>query len=102
MERDLFLGAEPRVFVTVPDEPAEGRVFVWSKGRWYEREEGDSGAVEFPHIANSEADLHQWVFQQEKTDLTELDDDFAYMVREEFMDQTPLYPKAPELSEQRA
>lgn len=102
MEREFFLGVEPRIFVTSPDGPEEGRVFVWSKGRWYEREEGDSGAVEFAHVADSEAELRHRVFQQEKAKLTELDDDFAYMVREEFMDQTPLYPEAAELSEQRA
>jgi len=33
-------------------------------------------------------------------EITELDDDYALTVRDEFLEQSPLYPEAPELSVQ--
>lgn len=89
---EMVQGSDARIYTTMPNEPEEGRVFVWAKARWYEREEGDSGVVEFPPIADSFSDLYQLVQQEPGADLTELDDDFAAMVREEFMAQDMLYP----------
>lgn len=100
-DRDLILGRDPRVFVTDPNDPTEGRTFVWAKTKWYEREEGDSGDVAFTPVADSEEELHEWLAEQ-GLDLDEVDRDTDYgrTVREEFLDQAPLYPEAPELSTQ--
>ncbi|HXG35521.1 MAG TPA: hypothetical protein VNL15_00975 [Dehalococcoidia bacterium] len=99
MEQQLFEGTEPRVFSVQSSSENNGRVFVWAKTRWYEREEGETGAVEFAPVADSETELRQWLFQTEPGELIELDDDYAAQIREEFLEQTPLYPEAPELSE---
>jgi hypothetical protein len=98
VQDDLFDGAQPRVFVTNPNDPEEGRTFVWEKTRWYERLEGEIGDVAFSHITDSEEELRSWVTQETGLELTEVDSEYAETVREEFLDQTPLYPEAPELS----
>lgn len=48
---------DPRVFSTSPDDPDEGRTFVWARTKWFEREESDSGAVEFSPLEMSEAEI---------------------------------------------
>jgi hypothetical protein len=53
MQDELFEGAQPRVFVTNPDNLDEGRTFVWAKARWYERLEGEMGNVAFSPITDS-------------------------------------------------
>jgi hypothetical protein len=102
MEKELYAGADPRVFVTDPEEPEEGRVFVEAKARWYERIEGEMGNVAFSHIADSEEDLREWLSQAAllEEELAELDDEYARIVQEEFSEQAPLYPEAPELSDE--
>jgi len=100
MEKQLFRGAEPRVFATNPDDPSEGRIFIWARTKWFERMEGPSGAVAFSPVADSEHELRRWLSQQGSIELTELDDEYAEMSRQEFLDQAPLYPEAPELSDE--
>ncbi|MFW6195346.1 MAG: hypothetical protein ACOC5M_02375 [Chloroflexota bacterium] len=97
---DPFAQTESRVYVTEPDEPESGRTFVWSFARWYEREEGASGDVAFSHVADSDTDLHAWLWQEEGTELTELDEEYARTVIEEFESRSQLYPEAPELSDE--
>ena len=101
LEEDLFNCADPRVFVTDPDNVDEARTFVWSAIAWFERIEGDSGAVEFSPVAEDEEELREWLSEQD-LEITEIDvdEEFARTVREEFLEQTPLYPEAPELSDQ--
>jgi hypothetical protein len=101
LEEDLFARADPRIFVTDPDNPEEGRTFVWAETSWFERIEGDTGAVEFSPVAEDEEELREWLSEQD-LEITEIDIDneFARTVREEFLEQTPLYPEAPELSDQ--
>ena len=101
LEEDLFAHADPRIFVTDPDNPEEGRTFVWALTRWFERIEGDTGAVEFSPAAEDEDELREWLSEQ-GLEITEIDVDneFGRSVREEFLEQTPLYPEAPELSDQ--
>lgn len=99
-EDDLLQDADPRIFTTSPDNPDEGRTFVWAHTRWFERVEGDeTGAVDFSPVADDEQELREWL-RREDQDITELDDEFAATVRDEFLEQTPLYPEAPELSSQ--
>ncbi len=99
-EEDLFAGADPRVFVTDPDNLEEGRTFVWALTRWFERLEGEeTGAIEFSPVAEDEEELRTWLSDQ-GLEITELDDEYTQQVREEFLEQSPLYPEAPELSVQ--
>jgi hypothetical protein len=101
LDEDLFAGADPRIFVTDPDNLEDTRTFVWSPAGWFERIEGDSGAVEFSPVAQDEEELREWLSEQ-NLEITEIDVDveFAGTVREEFLEQSPLYPEAPELSDQ--
>src|SRR6266542_971975 len=101
LEEDLFADADPRIFVTDPDNPEDWRTFVRALTGWYERIEGDIGAVEFSPVGENEDALREWLSEQ-GLEITEIDVDneFARSVREEFLEQTPLYPEAPELSDQ--
>ncbi|HUF52940.1 MAG TPA: hypothetical protein VMR52_04095 [Dehalococcoidia bacterium] len=97
---DLWSVSDPRVFVTAPDNPEEGRAFVWARTQWFERMTSDTGAVEFsPMSGMDEHDLREWLSGQGE-DRTELDNEFSRVVREEFLEQNPLYPESPELSNQ--
>jgi hypothetical protein len=92
-------GAQPRIFGTDPDNPEDGRIFIWTKMGWLERIEGSWGNVEFTPVADSEDDLRDWLARQDASvDLVELDDDYAHMVYDEFIEEEPLYPEAPENS----
>jgi hypothetical protein len=100
---DLFRDADPRVFSTNADDPDSGRTFVWASAKWFERVEADegAGAVEFSPVADSEQELREWLRESDQ-DIDELDADyeFAGTVREEFLEQVPLYPEASEDSDQ--
>jgi len=102
MQDGLFEGAQPRVFVTNPDNLEEGRTFVWAKARWYERLEGEMGNLAFSPVTDSEEELRSWLTQESglEAEATEVDDEYAETVREEFLNQIPLYPEAPELSDE--
>ena len=104
MDKQLLGGADPRIYVTNPDDPEEGRIFIYAKARWYERESGPWGDVVYPHVADQEEDLDDYMAQDgSPEDLTELDpddDDFARSVAYDFMTQSPLYPEAPETSDE--
>ena len=96
-------GEDARVFVTHPNDPDSGRTFVWAATRWFERGEDDDGEgpVAFQPLPYSEADLRGWLAESD-LEMTEIDDAFAAMVRDEFGEQIPLYPEAPELSDESA
>lgn len=102
MQNEILKGADPRVFIL--DHSIEGaveRVFVVSKGIWYERIEGQTGAVEFLPIADGQQELRERTAGETgEFDLLEAEDDLGEEVIREFMEQTPLYPEAPELSDQ--
>ncbi|MCX5999110.1 MAG: hypothetical protein NTU41_05810, partial [Chloroflexi bacterium] len=53
--------AQLRIFGTNPDNPDEGRIFVWSKVGWFERLEGSSGDVAFTPVAQSEDELRELI-----------------------------------------
>jgi hypothetical protein len=101
MARDEFRGAKPRVFGTNPDNPENGRTFVWTQMGWFERVEGPWGDVAFTPIADSESDLRDLIAKDNPdADLMELDNEFGKNVYDEFMEnaEQPLYPEAPETS----
>ncbi len=98
MQKDLFRGTEPRVFSTHPNNPQAGRTFVWAWTEWFERLEGDSGAVTFSPVADSEPELKRWLKANKcERDLIEMKGEFARDVRDEFLEQVPLYPEALDL-----
>jgi hypothetical protein len=102
VQREIFKGAGPRVFI-LGESGGGGNssVFVLAKGLWCERVEGQAGAVEFPRVADDEESLREQVAPlDEEFDLKELDGDSADEVRRSLLEQAPLYPEAPELSDQ--
>jgi len=101
MARDQFRGARPRVFGTDPDNPEHGRVFIWTTMGWFERVEGPWGDVTFTPVADSEDQLKEWISKNNPdVDLIEMDNEFGKTVYQEFMEEEPLYPEAPETSSQ--
>jgi hypothetical protein len=59
--------------------------------------------VAFSPITDSEEELRSWLTQElglEATEMDEVDSEYAETVREEFLNQTPLYPEASELSDE--
>ena len=101
MGRDEFRGARPRVFGTNPDDPENGRTFIWTQVGWFEREEGPWGDVAFTPVADSETDLREWLSRDNPdVDLVELTDEYGRTVFQEFQEnaEQPLYPEAPENS----
>jgi len=101
MDRSLFRGTRPQVLSTRPDSPDEGRTFVWAWTQWYERVEGPYGNVAFSPIAASEEELHEWLSVQGIQPPVEIQDEYSDTVRQEFLEQSPLYPEAPEVSSEK-
>lgn len=86
------------VFSTSPEDTSEGRTFVWAWTQWFERIEGPSGNVAFTPVAESSRVLRRWLMQQGIEEPTEIDDEYSEIVLQEFLEQVPLYPEAPEVS----
>ncbi|MEN8613862.1 hypothetical protein ABFB09_01070 [Dehalogenimonas sp. THU2] len=101
-EEDRFRGTTPVAYSTNWRKPDLGRTFVWAWTQWYERLEGPTGAVAFTPVADWEDELRRWLKQQSPdTELTDISQsEFGIRVLEEFLDQTPLYPEAPELADE--
>ncbi len=101
LAREEFKGSRPRIFGTDPDDPEHGRIFVWTKMGWFERVEGPWGDVAFTPVADSEEQLRTWISQDNPDiDLVELKNAVGKMVYQEFTEDEPLYPEAPETSSQ--
>ena len=99
-EREDFRGARIQVLGTNIDDPAEGRIFVWTKMGWFERIEGPWGDVAFTPVAESEEELRELVSKDNpKADLSELSGEFKKMVSAEFRDQSPVHPDSLEDSQ---
>jgi len=97
--REEFRGARVRVVGTDPDNPDEGRVFVWTKMGWFERVVGQSGGVSFIPVAQSENELREFISRRDPSvDLVPLGGGYRKMVSEEFMEQSPAYSDSPEYS----
>jgi len=97
--REEFRGARVRVVGTDPDNPDEGRVFVWTKMGWFERVEGQSGGVSFIPVAQSENELREFISRRDPSfDLVPLGGSYRKIVSEEFMEQSPAYSDSPEYS----
>jgi hypothetical protein len=98
---DEFRGAKLRIFGTDPDNPDEGRIFVWTKMGWFERLEGQSGDVAFTPIAQSESELRELISRDDPSaDLVQLGREYRKMVSKEFIEQSPSYRDSPEYSDE--
>ena len=100
-EREEFRGAPIQILGTNPDDPENGRIFVWTKMGWFERLEGQWGDVAFTPVAESEIELRELVARENPdADLNELGGEFGKTVSEEFIAQSPSYPDSPEDSDE--
>jgi len=100
-DRDEFGGAKVRIFGTNPDNPDEGRIFVWTKMGWFERLEGQSGDIAFIPVAQSENELRELISRDDpSSDLVQLGREYRKMVSSEFMEQSPSYRDSPEYSDE--
>ncbi len=90
--RDEFRGARLRIFGTNPDDPENGRIFVWTKMGWFERAKGASGDVAFIPVAQSENELREFISRDDPSiDLISLGRQYRKIISQEFMDQSPSY-----------
>jgi len=84
-----FRGARFRIFGTDPDNPEEGRIFIWTKMGWFERVQGVSGNVAFIPVAQSENELRELISRDDPSiDLVSLGGEYRKMVSDEFMAQS--------------
>ena len=99
MDRNEFRGARLRIFGTKPDNPEDGRIFLWTKVGWFERIVGRSGGVAFIPIAKSEDELRKFIARSASSvDLVQLGREFRKMISEEFIEQSPSYRDSSEYS----
>jgi hypothetical protein len=85
---DELRGAMIRVLGTDPDNPEDGRIFVWTKVGWFEREEGPFGVASFTPVAKSEDELREYISRDDPSaDLVQLGGEFRKNISEEFMEQ---------------
>jgi hypothetical protein len=102
-EREESRGAQIQILGTNPDNPEEGRIFVWTKIGWFERLEGQSGNVAFTLIADSEKELRELISRDNpNTDLDDLSGTYRKKVSEEFMEQSPSYSDSSEDASEEA
>jgi hypothetical protein len=86
-----------RVLSTNPDDPTAGRIFVWTKMGWFERIQGQTGAVAFTHIAESTTEVRSVILRKNpEADLYELTGKIDSIIRKEFLDQSRSSPASPE------
>jgi hypothetical protein len=102
-EREESRGAKIQILSTKPDNPEQGRIFVWTKMGWFERIEGDSGDTAFTPIADSEEELRQLISRDNpNADLDDIRGEYRKMVSEEFIEQSPSYSESSEDSSEEA
>ena len=96
-EREETSGTKIQIMGTNPDNPVDGRIFVWTKMGWLERLEGQSGDVAFTPIAESEKELREIISRDNlDAELYDITGEFRKQVVEEFIDQSPSYSDSPE------
>ena len=98
-EHSEYRGARLRIFGTNPDNPEDGRIFLWTKVGWFERIEGRLGEVAFTPVAQSEVELRKFIARGDPSvDLVMLGREYRKIVSEEFMEQSPPYLESSEYS----
>jgi hypothetical protein len=102
-EREESLGAKIQILGTNPEDPVNGRIFVWTKMGWFERLEGQFGDVAFTPIAESEKELREILSRDNpNADLDDIRGEFRKKVSEEFIEQSPSYSDSSEDSSEEA
>jgi hypothetical protein len=102
-ESEETRGTKIQIMGTNPDNPEEGRIFVWTKMAWFERLEGESGDVAFTPIAESEKELQELITRDDPgAELDDIAGEFRKQVIEEFTDQSPSYMDSTEDSVEEA
>ncbi len=88
---DEFSSDQIRILSTDPENPEEGRIFIWTKMGWFERIEGPTGDVAFIPVAKSEDELHELIARDDpEFDLIPLAQKYRRRVSDEFMEQSTL------------
>ena len=86
---DEFSGARIQILGTNPNNPYEGRIFVWTKMGWYERLEGQAGNAAFTHIAESQDELRELISRENSgAGLFEIGGEYRKIVSLEFIAQS--------------
>ena len=99
---DRFRNTTPVAYSTDWRRPEQGRTFVWAWTQWFERLEGPTGAVAFTPVADWEDELRRWLAQAGIEDVTDISgSEFGKRVLEEFLEDSPLYPEAPVLADEK-
>jgi hypothetical protein len=102
-EREESRGAKIQILGTNPDNPEQGRIFVWTKMGWFERLEGPSGDIAFTPIAESEEELREVISRDNpNADLDDIKGEYREKVSEEFIEQSPSYSDSAEDSSEEA
>jgi hypothetical protein len=102
-EREESRGAKIQILGTNPDNPEQGRIFVWTKMGWFERLEGQSGDIAFTPIAESEEELREVISRDNpNADLDDIMGEYRKKVSEEFIEQSPSYSDSSEDSSEEA
>jgi len=82
-------GASTRILGTNPNNPEEGRVFLWTKAGWFERIENQSGDLNFTLVAKSEDEMSVFIERDlASIDLVQLGPEYRKKVFEEFTGQS--------------
>ena len=102
-EREESRGVTIQILGTNIDNPAEGRIFVWTKMGWFERLEGQSGDIAFTPIADSEEELRELISRDDPdADLDDLRGKYREKVSEEFIEQSLSYSDSSEDSNEES
>ena len=102
-EREESRGAKIQILGTNPDNPENGRIFVWTKMGWFERLEGQSGDIAFTPIADSEEELRELISRDNPSAaLDDLRGKYRKKVSGEFIEQSPSYSDSSEDSSEES
>lgn len=82
-------GAPIRIFGTNPNNPEQGRIFLWTKAGWFERIREQSGDLTYVPVAQSEDELRKSIVQDDPAvDLVQLGREYRKRLYEEFTGQS--------------
>jgi hypothetical protein len=92
LHRKKSRAAPIRIFGTDPDNPAEGRIFLWTKAGWFERIEDQPGDLTFTDVAQSEVELRDFIKRDDPSvDLVQLGTEYRKKTLAEFTDDIEIY-----------
>ena len=92
LQRDKSNAGAIKIFGTNPDNPAEGRIFLWTKAGWFERIEDQPGDLTFTDVAQSEVELRDFVKRDDPSvDLVQLGTEYRKRTAAEFTGDLDIY-----------